>query len=291
MFADAIQKVMSFTKPLIISTRCYDGTVECGCGAFIVINQEGWIITVAHVFEAVQWYNISKKEILQYQEQVTHINQTSAPQKHKTKLIRHLKSNPKWITNNSYWYNGDGVRLVDAVFFPEGDLALGRIEPFDPISVSNFPVFKNPNNTLNTGTSLCKLGFPFHTIKATFDQSKGFILSEGALPLAFFPLEGIFTRNILVEKPPDCKYALKFLETSSPGLKGQSGGPIFDRDGTIWSIQSRTQSLDMGFSPKIVRNGKEVVENQILNVGWGAHPEMIFEFLTQNKINFKLSNS
>ena len=42
MFADACQKVMEFTKPVIVSTRLQDGTVKTECGTFIILNREGW---------------------------------------------------------------------------------------------------------------------------------------------------------------------------------------------------------------------------------------------------------
>ena len=68
------------------------------------------------------------------------------------------------------------------------------------------------------------------------------------------------------------------LETSSPGLRGQSGGPIFDTDGRVWALQSRTTHLPLGFSPEVEVNGKEVTEHQFLNVGWGVHSETIIDF-------------
>jgi hypothetical protein len=40
----------------------------------------------------------------------------------------------------------------------------------------------------------------------------------------------------------------------------------------------------------VKRNGKEVEENQFLNVGLGVHPEVIVAFLTANGISFKLSD-
>jgi len=49
MFANAYKLASCFTQPIIISTRSFNKTVECGCGAFIVLNNEGWIITVEHL--------------------------------------------------------------------------------------------------------------------------------------------------------------------------------------------------------------------------------------------------
>ena len=48
MFADAFKLARCFTKPVVNATRLFDKTVECECAAFVVLNDEGWIITVAH---------------------------------------------------------------------------------------------------------------------------------------------------------------------------------------------------------------------------------------------------
>ncbi len=54
MFARAYDLAKSFTIPVTVSMRFYDGTVECGVGAAIVVNDEGWIITAAHNAEPVR---------------------------------------------------------------------------------------------------------------------------------------------------------------------------------------------------------------------------------------------
>ena len=104
-----------------------------------------------------------------------------------------------------------------------------------------------------------------------------------------FPIDGIFTRNIIAGKSKDNKFDIKFLETSSPGLKGQSGGATFDINGNLWAIQSRTQHLDLGFSPKVKKGKREVEENQFLNVGWGIHIDTIIKFLIDKNVDFEMS--
>ena len=82
---------------------------------------------------------------------------------------------------------------------------------------------------------------------------------------------------------------MRFIETSSPGLKGQSGGPIMDTDGVIWGIQSQTASYELGFPPKMtLQTGKEIEIYQFMNVGMGVHPLSIHEFLTHEGIKYEL---
>jgi hypothetical protein len=291
MFAKAYNLASDFTKPVIISVRFYDGTVECNGGAFILVNDEGWIITAAHLLQSFAIFQQHQKEFSAFKAQLEAIEKNStlnAAQKHKK--LRRIQANKHWITNLSFWWGNAGLRVDSFNVLPEADIAVGRLQPFDKTMVSTYPVFKDPSKGMNPGTSLCKLGYPFHKLEASFDETKNeFNLAPGVLPLPRFPIEGIYTRNIVVGKTKDGKYEIKFLETSSPGLKGQSGGPIFDIKGTVWAIQSRTGHFPLGFSPKIKKNGKEVEENQFLNVGQGVHPDVIVPFLKDNGISFKLS--
>jgi len=291
MFANAYKLASSFTHPVIISLRFFDKTVECICGAFIVVNEEGWMITVAHLWNRYFEFQKHIKEISKYQREVQTIQKDQRlDSKRKRKKIGRVKVNPKWITNHSFWWGYDGVQLKDIQPLPEGDLVIGRLEPFDSKLITVYPVFKDPS-TLNPGTSLCKIGYPFHKIEASFNEATNtFKLAQGVLPLPRFPIEGIYTRNIITGMSKDGTYDIKFLETSSPGLRGQSGGPIFDVKGTIWSIQSRTTHFPLGFSPKVKKDGRVVEEHQFLSVGVGIHPELVTAFLKNKGIKFNISD-
>ncbi len=286
MFASAYKKAINYTKPVIISTRNQIGEVNCACGSYILLNKDGWILTVAHLLDSFIEFQKNKDELDKYDKEVERINNDNTLNtKKKRKKINNLDRNPKWITNLSFWWGADEITINKFHFYYPGDIAIGKIENYKPADNTIFPKLKNPKK-MDIATSLCKLGFPFHDIKATFtEKTKSFVLADGTLPLPFFPIEGIYTRNVYVNNPIDKKgFSVKFIETSSPGLRGQSGGPIFDSSGTIWGVQSRTQHFPLGFSPKI--NGVE--ENQFLNVGLGLHPEFIMEFLNKYKVDFEL---
>ena len=292
MFAKAYEIATSFTRPVIVSMRFYDKSVKCSSGAFVVLNDEGWIITAAHLFEPYFALQQHSKELSAYTKQVVTIEQDQdLTAKQKDKKLRKLMPNPRWITNVSFWWSWDAVTIKDIKRLPEGDIVAGRLEPFDKTMVKAHPLLKDPSKGLNPGTSLCKLGYPFHEVTASFDEEKNeFKIPPGVLPLPRFPIEGIFTRNVRMGQSKDGRYEIKFLETSSPGLRGQSGGPIFDTSGTVWAIQIRTAHFPLGFSPKVKKNDKEVEEHQFLNVGLGIHPELIVTFLGDNGIAFKLSD-
>ena len=289
MFAAAYKMASQFTAPVIVSVRAYDGSVKCSLGAFVVLSSEGWAVTAAHVFNPLLLRQQHAKEIasLRAQEKDFH-EDSNLSGSQKRKRLKKLHSDPNWITNVSFYWGQDGIQHQDVKPLPEGDLVAFRLQPFDPGAITAYPILKDPSD-LAPGTSLCKLGFPFHEVKATFDEStSSFTLDPTALPVPRFPIEGIYTRDINIGQSKDGKYNLKLLETSTPGLRGQSGGPIFDTNGTVWGIQSRTHHLALGFSPKVNKNGREVEENQVLNVGWGVHPELLTEFLSDNGIRFQI---
>jgi len=293
MFAKAYELASRFTLPVIVSNRFYDGTVTSGLGSFIVINDKGWILTVAHLFESKLKGDLDRSEISKFNEDKTKItNDPSFMDLQKKKKIKNLEGDrikPKWITNNSLWWGADDFLIEKFEINKELDLAVGQIKNFDPGRVSGYPVFGDPF-AMKHGTSLCKLGFPFHKVDSSFVETKnGFIIATNVLPIPRFPLEGIFTRTIESGKTKDGRFDIKLIETSSPGLMGQSGGPVFDADGNVWGIQSRTMHLPLGFEPGIKKQGKEVKENQFLNVGLGVHVQSILQFLDSFKIEYAVA--
>lgn len=287
MFAKAYEIASNHTLPVLVSFRRFNGKIESGLGSFVIINEEGWIITAAHILDSLVTSNKNAKEIQEYNTKITEID--SDPKlnaKAKMKRKRRLTSNPNWMTNSSHWWGNDSHRIKNFHMLKENDIAIGKIENYNPSFCTSYPTFKDPKN-LKNGTSLCKLGYPFYDVKATFDETKNsFTFDPSIFPIPRFPIDGIYTRNIVAGKSSDKKFEIKFIETSSPGLRGQSGGPIFDVDGNIWAIQSQTRHLPLGFSPKIKKGNKEIEENQFLNVGWGAHVETILKFLDSHKIKY-----
>lgn len=287
MFSNAYEIAFQYTSPVVISSKTLDNKVQCGGGAFVYINDEGWIATAAHILSTSQKKMNDSILLANYQNEIKKIEDNPIMNPHTKKIkISKLKKDPNWIVNDSVWWGKDGVSLNDIVMFPENDFLIGRLDPFVPEPGKKYPKIKNPSD-LKPGTSLCKLGYPFHEIKGTFnEQTQMFVLAQGALPAPVFPIDGILTRFQMGTTPNGKE--IKFVETSSPGLMGQSGGPIFDKNATIYGIQSHTTSLPLGFIPKVSKNGKEIEENQFINIGIGVHPEIIVKMLTENGIKFEL---
>jgi hypothetical protein len=280
MFGDACKKAMHFTRPVITSTRHDDKSVKGSCGAFVILNDEGWFISAGHIFDSFMAYQEQSKSIKEMDEQ----NSQKVYDRNRPKV----KADSKWIMNHSFWWGWDQARAHDVYVERKVDVLVGRLEPFDSKWIKEYPVIKDPEK-MSPGTSLCKLGFPFINVTATFDETtKNFRLAEGTLPLPLFPLEGMHTRNIAQGKSIDGSIDILYVETSSPGIKGQSGGPIFDKDCNICGIQLRTNHMPLGFKPEASVDGKKVVENQFINLGIGLHAKTIVDVLRKRKIEFMM---
>jgi len=291
MFAIACKLATRYTYPVITARRHFDRTTKCGCAAFVVLNDQGWIATAAHLLAAEEALQRSCREISAYSGKIRAIRQDPRlTDKEKRRKVSRLKTNPKWVTDVTFWWGLEGIHLKEVRLLPEADLAIGRLEPFDPERFRPFPVVKDPA-CLDVGTTLCKLGYPFQRVKVSYDEIRSeFRLASDSLPLAGFPTEGIYTRTLSAGKSSDGRYEIKFLETSSPGITGQSGGPLFDSRGTLWGVQSRT---DMHSFRILARTpGKTRADDEVLslNLGVAIHPELLVRYLTDNGIRFRLSD-
>lgn len=299
MFKDACDLARQFTRPVVISTRLNDGKCSSGIGSFVVINRDGWALTAWHIVEEAEKASAAATTFAGLEAQRTAIrDNANLTHNERTRQLRTIRrATPTDITNASTWWSWDGVTVADIIGIPAVDLALFRIVNFNPAWIATYPIFKRPNQTTDAvGRSLCRIGFPFHSITPTFDAARrGFVLPPGSIPIPFFPNDGIFTRTVeFVPDPPlqpAPPFRLRFIETSTPGLRGQSGGPLFDAAGCIWGIQSRTMHLPLGFSPEVPGGRAGEKEHQFLNVGWSVHVETIVGALGDRGVQFELSGN
>jgi hypothetical protein len=285
MFANAVTQVAKFTRAVLISTRLHSGKVETGCNTYILLNADGWALTAGHSMSALIKFNEDKPKYENHAAALATIQaDRTLPEGKKQKKVRALEFDPNWLSNVSYFWGPDvtaGLYHVDGL----ADLAAVKLENLNLPADQEFPKFGNPQVELPQGTSLCKLGFPFHHFKTDFDQASSRFEIDDPVSFVRYPLDGIVTRYINVPAADNSRTA-KLIEMSSPGLRGQSGGPWFDVRGVVWGIQSRTHHLALGFSPELEINSKKFVEHQFLNAGAAAYVSEVARFLSQHNIQF-----
>ncbi len=284
MFVEACAKSIKYTKPMVISTVRVDGTVVSGFGTYVFINREGWAMTAGHCVSCV----VEQRAAGDKMREVDAWNNEHPDEK--------KEYDPKWLKTHSIWWGEDHIRIEKAHVMPDLDLALVKLVGIPDNFVNEFPTFKSPEN-IKQGMSLCRIGFPFLTIKSSFEpEHNRFRLDELPKDLMhqYFPNEGILTRNIVrrVKKPDGTLADIGphgimplFIETSTPGLRGQSGGPIFDVKGNIVGLQSQTMHLDLGFGDRQAY-GKYMPE-QFMNVGLGVHATTLTKAMDKFGVKYK----
>lgn len=275
MFAKAYSEAIKWTRPLITSVRYADGRTESNAAAMFIINKDGWAFTAGHVFDSFIKFQNDKKKL-------DEIKRMNGPDVQPT--------DPNLLLNHSNWFGQDGVRMTQVTINRACDFALLKLEGIS--GVTSFPTFRDPR-TVVPGTSLCRLGYPINKVSTVFHADKNaFEIPQGAIPPAF-PNEGIHTRNVVskVNNIPPGQPEPMFVETSSPGLKGQSGGPIFDAQGRIYAMQSRTMSFDTGFRPEYTENGVARTVPQFLNLGWGVHVKILVDLMDQMHVDYRMDEA
>lgn len=294
MFVEACKLATGFTRPVVISRKDYNGDCSSIIGSYVVLNDQGWIATAWHVMEFFDKLEKSKAACVALDLQRAAIESDAKLTKNQRKgMLRKLPTpDASWTRDFSFWFGMDGLTVAnrEIIALPNADLAICRLEPFDAakLGIKTYPLLKDPTKGVPIGTSLCKLGFPFHTITPSHTNGR-FILPGGSVPPPFFPIEGMLTRNIQIGKASE-GFTIGWMETSTPGLRGQSGGPIFDQKGALWAIQSSTAHYPLGFNPPVPGGKKGEVEHQFLNVGLGVHVETIVGFLKANGVAYQLSS-
>jgi len=291
MFAKACSEAIKFTRPIVSLFRFDTGEVKAGIGSCIILNQDGWILTAAHVLAAAIKIQNDSIQRANYEKAVEQIESNrNIPRKTRQNMLRNLGPRGQWIKNYSFIFPGSTAQITgNSMIDLLADIGVARISTLDGLDIKGFPTFPKMGQQITPGTSLCTLGFPFHALEAKFDESSNQFKVDQLPTMVFFPSEGIHTRNVMIADP-DTKRQVPFIETSSPGLKGQSGGPIYDVDGKVWALQSRTAAYSLDIAPVIKENNKEFKEHQFIQVGMGCHTNHICDFLSQNKISFNLES-
>ena len=163
MFAKAFTIAAGYTRPVVVSSRRVNGDCQSSVGAYVIINREGWFLTAAHLFGVIEQQSAAVQTYRKYRGDVRSMDHDMASkQLYRKKKIRHFEvPRPESVRDHSTWWGMDGVEVRDVQVAAAADLALGRLEPFDPASVTHYPVFKTPGTTICRAAAFAGLVSPF----------------------------------------------------------------------------------------------------------------------------------
>jgi len=287
MFAKALDKASGFIRPVHAIFRYYNENVAKPAAYNIFfVNERGVAVTarhVAEVFEQLEGAQEKYRGFLKEKEKLKGAGNRGS--------IRKLEE--------KYGYRGDDIFPVmqarmrfyncfsepsprfRILHHPDHDLSVIVFENFGKRLYRSYARFAKDPSSFRPGTSVCKIGYinPQFT-NYVFDAEKNDLAFTNYVDRepVFYPVEGIMTRPLI------WGYYTYALETSTPGLKGQSGGPLINSKGDVCGINSSTASLEFQYNFKISASGT-LKENVTINyqpkflVGHCLHADIIVNFL------------
>lgn len=287
MFVKAIQEVAGFTRAIHSISRTHgENQIDRGAGSLFFVNDEGYALTCKHIAELLTKADQINKR---HQNFLTQGKTMNAGQK--ASLAKKMGILPGQLSEMRFTFVDCVDSMTNLKFFlhPEYDLALIKFEGFQKLLYSGQARFTKDDASVQQGAMLCRLGFPFPeftNFRFNPDSQQLEWAKDGMTQSPRFPIEGMITRFL-----GDPKGKIYGIELSTPGLRGQSGGPLFDPDGKIVGMQSRTKHLHLGFDIEertIVAHGKtkKVNDYAFIHLGECIHVSVIKDFLRTHQVRF-----
>jgi len=292
MFIDAIERAQLFTRPVHSISRNYGSTViQPGAATLFFINAEGWALTCKHVANQLIVGNQIAANRQAFNSECPNLRGHKKEKQLKRELERKygFSKQTTFELYNRFLNCVEGNLNFEIKLHDKLDIALIHFTNFSRLLCDSFPVFAANGADLKQGMFLCRLGFPFPEFTNFAYNSETDTIqwtTSGKPNTPRFPIEGMVTRHLSGDDS-----SIIGFELSTPGLRGQSGGPAFDRDGTIWGMQAATAHLDLNFDvdQKVLRNGvkRKVSDSAFLHVGHCIHIDALKSFMTQEGVQFQ----
>ncbi len=287
MFVQAIEKVAGFTRAIhSISRNFGSAEIQKGAATLFFVNQEGYALTCKHVAQWITQADQINHRYSNFQQQAKDLSGKQISVLAKTLGLNASQTSEMRIT---FVDCVDRINNLKFHLHPTYDLALIKFEGFDKTLFPTTPIFKKADNEIQPGAMLCRLGFPFPEFTNFELNQQAQVLqwsAKGNARSPRFPMDGMLTRFL-----GDNQGKIYGMELSTPGLRGQSGGPLFDTDGKICGMQSRTKHLHLGFDIEekaIIAHGKakKVNDYAFIHLGECIHVSVIKEFMRANNVSF-----
>lgn len=291
MFVEALDQVDQFTRAIHFICR-YHGSAEIipQTATMFFVNEQGCAVTCKHVADNLIYSDKFYTRYLQFRKEFRYFEREKVAALEKKRLEEKygLRSDSLIRIKSSFpdSVNGDYRLVIHR--HPVYDLAIVQFQGYSEIKYKGFARLLKDETKVRPGRSLCRLGYPFPEFSNyRFNKDTDDIewSQSGRISTPAFPIDGIITRQVADQN------GIFGIEMSTPGLKGQSGGPLFDTKGIVYGMQSATQHLHLGFDQvnrEVISEGirKRVSNFPFLNVGRCVHVRIIKEFLRAKKIKF-----
>ena len=291
MFEHSIETVADFTRPVNSIIRTYGGKqIIPGSATLFFVNDEGYAITCKHVVDMLSSADNINNNYAAFKKE-----RDSLPKDGKYKMaLKGLEMKYKYAADSLVQIKNTFVDCVDTMsgytchMHPTHDLAIIKFNDFNKIHYTSHATFLKDATQIKQGNFLCRLGFPFPEFtNFKFNEVADDIewTTTGIQVSPRFPIEGMVTRFLA----DDGK--LTGIEMSTPGLRGQSGGPLFNKNGIVYGMQFSTKHLHLGFDlvdkEILIENKiKKISDYSFIHLGQCIHVDIIKAFLAEHHVTF-----
>lgn len=285
MFAKAIETNAAYTRPLHSIMRSYGSTeIIPGAATLFFVNEQGYAVTCKHVIDLLAQADQINKKYQQFKADC------QANPGDMAALEQRYQFRPETIiqVKNTFVDCVDFMSGFTWHTHPRFDLAIIRFNDFKKAIYQGHAVFRKDHRFIKPGNMMCRLGFPFpefsnYRYNAAADDIEW--TRDGNTQSPRFPIDGMMTR-FLADKG-----TLYGIEMSTPGLKGQSGGPLFDQEGLVCGMQFSTKHLHLGFdmedkSIRVNNTAKTISDYPFIHLGQCIHAEIIKSFLKEKGVKY-----
>lgn len=291
MFQQSIEHVSQFTRPIHTITRTYGGRkIIPGAATLFFVNEDGYAVTCKHVVEM-----LLGSETLAKKHAAFCTERERLPRDGKFKRnLKGLELKYQYTAETRIQAKNTFVDCVDYMsgftthLHPKFDLAIIKFNDYKTLRYTGHAVFKKDTTQIKPGETLCRLGFPFPEFNNfAYNETTDDIewTAEGVKSSPRFPIDGMVTRFLAEDNQ------VYGIEMSTPGLRGQSGGPLFNRDGIVYGMQFSTKHLHLDFDiidKEILIHNKlqKVSDYSFLHLGQCIHANVIKEFLAAHHVKY-----
>jgi hypothetical protein len=163
MFADAIDQIHEFTKPIHSIVRYYDGRMVPGTATLFFVNENGVAITCKHVVEFIiqsEKCNAAYQNFKQERQQLPRDQNYASALQH---LEKKYQYHPNAIVQiqNQFLNSVDGFKNLKIHMHPFLDLAIIQFQNYETKRYQSCAQFVQDEYSIRQGEYLCRLGYPF----------------------------------------------------------------------------------------------------------------------------------
>ena len=189
---------------------------------------------------------------------------------HNLELLMKLDRAQKSGDNNTttYQFGHFSGRLANSQLQNKIDLGIGQISGYSAGKNQVYAVLRV--KPVMQGELLCRIGYPSLDNPRIHYGLEGFEFEDVSQAVTFAN-EAFVSRLISHELG-------KWIETSSPALMGQSGGPLVDPSGYVCGIQTKNKICP--------QESAEKVQTPSLHTGIAVDIETVRDFLNQHEIAY-----